>query len=158
MRVVVAPDSFKGSLSSAEAASAMAEGLREAGPFDVEQVPVADGGEGLMDALVSATGGVVFEAGSHDALGRLLRAKWGMLGDGATAVVEMAACAGLPLIEEKRRDVMRASTYGVGEIVMAALQGGARRVILGLGGSATNDAGGGMAKALGFLLTDDMGQ
>lgn len=155
MRIVIAPDSFKECLSAFDAACSIAEGARRVFPeAELELVPMADGGEGTVDALVQATGGAYAEAEVCGPLGDPVRARYGRLGDGRTAVIEMAAAAGLPLAPVERRDPLKATSRGVGELIRHAIDGGARRVILGIGGSATNDGGAGMAQALGFSLRD----
>ncbi len=158
LRIIVAPDSFKGSLSAVEAARAMARGIRAVFPeAEVVELPTADGGEGTMEALVAATGGRLRHATVQGPLGDPVRAAWGVLGDGRTAVIEMAAASGLTLVPEARRDPRLATTFGTGELVKAALDNGLRRLILGLGGSATNDAGAGLARALGARFLDAAG-
>jgi glycerate kinase len=158
-RVVVAPDSFKGSLSAPEAAAAMERGVRAAWPdARIVKVPIADGGEGTVEALVEATGGRYVTNEVRGPLGRPVDARWGVLGDGRTAVVEMAAASGLTLVPEGRRDPRVASTFGTGQLLRAALDAGFRHVVVGIGGSATNDGGSGMAKALGVRFLDGRGQ
>jgi glycerate kinase len=157
--VVVAPDSFKGSLSAPEAAAAMERGVRAAWPdARIVKVPIADGGEGTVEALVEATGGRYETMEVRGPLGRPVEARWGVLGDGRTAVVEMAAASGLTLVPEGRRDPRVASTFGTGQLLRAALDAGYRHVVVGIGGSATNDGGSGMAKALGVRFLDGRGQ
>jgi glycerate kinase len=157
--VVVAPDSFKGSLSALAAAEAMERGVRAAWPdARVVKVPVADGGEGTLEALVAATAGRFETRTVHGPLGRPVEARWGVLGDGHTAVVEMAAASGLTLVPEGRRDPRVSSTFGTGQLLLAALDAGFRRIVVGIGGSATNDGGSGMAKALGVRFLDGRGQ
>ena len=159
MRVVVAPDKFKGSLSAPEAARAMARGVAAAVPAAaIDVAPMADGGEGTVEALVAATGGSFREAVVAGPLGEPVRARFGMLGDGHTAVLEMAAASGLALVPRDRRDPSRTSTRGTGELLLAAVEAGARRVLLGIGGSATNDGGAGLGQALGYRLLDAEGQ
>jgi glycerate kinase len=159
LRVVVAPDKFKGSLSAPEAAEAIARGVLAADPTaSVERVPMADGGEGTVAALVAATGGSIRQATVSGPLGEPVAAGFGMLGDGRTAVIEMAAASGLVLVPAERRDPLRASTRGTGELLREAVAAGARRVILGIGGSATNDGGAGMAQAIGYRLLDGNGR
>ena len=158
-RVLVCPQSYKGSLDAVGVAEAMVAGLRQVWPeaaFDV--VPVADGGEGTVEALVNATGGSYREAAVEDPLGRPVTARWGMLGDGQTAVIEMAAASGLPLLQRSERDPLVTSTFGTGQLIKAALDAGARRLIVGIGGSATNDGGAGMAFALGARFIDAQGK
>ncbi|MFA0731425.1 MAG: hypothetical protein LKKZDAJK_001197 [Candidatus Fervidibacter sp.] len=158
MRFVVAPDNFKGSASAREVAQAIAEGLKAALPDAVcDLVPMADGGEGTVDALVAATGGQIVSVRVTGPLGEPVDAFFGILGDGETAVIEMAAAAGLHLIPPEKRNPMVTTTYGVGELIRAALDAGRRRLIIGIGGSATNDGGAGMAQALGARLLDDQG-
>ncbi len=159
MRIIVAPDSFKGSLSAVAAARAMGRGIRAVFPeAEVLELPIADGGEGTVEALVAATGGALRLAEVRGPLGDPVRAAWGVLGDGRTAAIEMAAASGLTLVPEGRRDPRLASTFGSGELVKAALDGGYRRLVLGIGGSATNDGGAGCARALGVRFLDEAGR
>lgn len=154
-RIVVAPDSFKGSATARQAAEAIARGLRRALPgAQVDTVPMADGGEGTVEALVDATGGRYVDVEVTGPLGEPVRARFGMLGDGSTAVIEMAAASGLPLVPPERRNPMVTTTFGTGELIRAALDRGARRIIVGIGGSATVDGGVGMAQALGARFLD----
>ena len=158
MRIVVAPDSYKGSVSAPDVAEAMERGiLRIFAEADVCKIPIADGGEGTVAALVAATGGKLRQSKVLDPLGRRIDAHWGILGDGATAVIEMAAASGLPLIPGPLRDPRRATSFGTGELIRAALDAGLRRIILGIGGSATNDGGAGMIRALGARFADASG-
>ena len=145
----MAPDKFRGSLSAAAAADAMAAGVEAAG-FDARRMPLADGGEGTLDALLAARGGSTRRATVTGPLGDPVAAHWGLLPDG-TGVVEMARASGLQLVG-MRNDPLRASTRGTGELIAAALRGGARRVIVGVGGSATTDGGLGAVDALGWSL------
>jgi glycerate kinase len=155
MRIVVAPDSFKGSLSAVAVAEAMERGVRAVFPdASVVRVPIADGGEGTVEALVAATGGRIESRRVTGPLGEPVEARWGVLGDGQTAVVEMAAASGLTLVPRERRDPRVTTTRGTGELVRAALDAGLRRVVVGLGGSATNDGGAGLARALGVRFLD----
>lgn len=158
VKVVLAPDSFKGCLSAADVCAALAQGLRRVWP-QVESiaVPMADGGEGTVDSLVAATGGELVQAEVAGPLGDPVDAQFGLLGDGQTAVIEMAAASGLTLIEPVRRNPMLTSTLGTGELIRAALDRGCRRLIIGIGGSATNDGGTGMAQALGARFLDASG-
>lgn len=159
MRIVIAPDSYKGSLSATDVADAMKTGaLRVYADADVDLVPIADGGEGTVDALVAATGGNVRHTTVKGPLGSPVNAAWGMLGDGETAVIEMAAASGLPLIGHNERDAMNACTYGTGQLVLAALEAGVKTIVLGIGGSATNDGGSGFARALGAKFLDASGR
>ncbi|MER3500279.1 MAG: glycerate kinase [Candidatus Fervidibacterota bacterium] len=158
MRFVIAPDSFKGSSSAKEVAQAIAEGLREALPdAECDLVPMADGGEGTVEALVAATGGEIVKVRVTGPLGEPVDAFFGLLGDRHTAVIEMAAAAGLHLVPPEKRNPMVTTTYGVGELIKAALDAGCRKLIIGIGGSATNDGGAGMAQALGARLLDASG-
>ncbi len=157
MRIVIAPQEFKGSLSASRAAEAIAEGACRAVPdADLLTIPMADGGPGTVEAVLAATGGQLIEVAVEDPLGRPLRARWGLL-QGGTAVIEMAAAAGLSLLSSEEQDPRVVSTYGVGQLVVAALEEGCRRLIVGLGGSATNDGGAGMATALGARFLDAAG-
>src|SRR5947208_332438 len=154
-RVIVAPQSFKGSADAVAVASAIARGVRHAWPSaHIEEMPLADGGEGTVRALVTATNGSVRRSRVHDPLLRELDAEWGILGDRTTAVVEMAAASGLPLLKESERDARITSTRGTGELILAAAASGAHRIVIGIGGSATNDGGAGMARAFGYRFLD----
>ncbi|HLU00846.1 MAG TPA: glycerate kinase [Burkholderiaceae bacterium] len=156
-RVVVAPDSFKESLSAARVAEAIALGVKQAAPSaQVICVPMADGGEGSLDAVLAATRGERRHDRVQNANGRPCQASWGWL-EGETAFIEMAEAAGLERIAPAERRALHASTYGVGELVLKALDAGARRIVLGLGGSATTDGGAGLFQALGARLLDDQG-
>lgn len=160
MKIVVCPDSFKESLSSVEAADAIAHGLEiEAGiePIEVVKLPLADGGEGTVDALVRATGGEIRRVRVHDPLMREIDSFFGILGDGKTAVVEMAAASGLHLLSESERNPLITTTYGTGELISEALRTGVEKIIIGIGGSATNDAGAGAMAALGVRFLDANG-
>ena len=155
MKVIIAPQGFKGSVSALEAAKAIQRGVLAAAPEAVTVlVPVADGGDGTLDALVGATGGQFFRSNVTGPRGRPLEAAWGVMGDGQTAVVEMALASGLALLALRSRDPMVTTTRGTGELIKEALDKGYRRIIVGLGGSATNDAGAGMATALGARFLD----
>ena len=159
MRVVIAPDKFKGSLTALEAAEAMARGLsRVDSSAEIDRVPMADGGEGTVAALVAATGGSYRTVTVTGPLGEPVAASFGLLGDGRTAVLEMASASGLWLVPPTLRDPLRATTRGTGQLLLAALEAGARRVIVGIGGSATNDGGAGLGQALGFRLLDTHGR
>jgi len=174
MHILIAPDSFKGSLSALEAAQCMARGVRSV--FDsavCDLAPIADGGEGTVDALTAATAGEIRAATVRGPLGKPVEARWGLLGNGRVAVVEMAAASGLPLLKPEERDPLRADTYGTGELIraaLAALHDPARdahtadsvhdtpTLIIGIGGSATNDGGSGALRALGLRFLDDSGK
>lgn len=158
VKIVIAPDSFKESLSAPDAARAIERGVRQAWPAaHTVRVPMADGGEGTVQAVLAASGGQARQVRVRNALGRPVVAEWGALPDG-TAVIEMAAAAGLEAIPPAERDPLVADTHGVGELIRAALDAGATRLILGLGGSATIDGGAGMLRALGARLLDARGQ
>ena len=151
MRILVAPDKFKGSLSAREVADHIAIGLRDRLPDAiVRTLPMADGGEGTAEVICDARGGERVSCVAHDALGREIEASYVWLADHATAVMEMSAAAGLWRIAPEERDLLRANSYGVGEMMQHAAKRGAKEILLGLGGSATNDGGLGMARALGF--------
>ncbi|MBB6691015.1 glycerate kinase [Cohnella xylanilytica] len=159
MKIVIAPDKFKGSLTAQEAARAMARGAAKAYPgAELRLLPMADGGDGTMECLVEATGGRYLTARVLDPLGREREARLGLLGEGGeTCVAELAASSGLTLLKPEELDPMRASTYGFGQLIRAGLDAGARRFTLCLGGSATVDGGAGLLQALGFRLLDGAG-
>jgi glycerate kinase len=158
MRIVVAPQEFKGSLTAFQAAQAIADGLSRALPdVDLVLVPMADGGPGTVEAVVAAKNGHWQSTAVRGPLGAPVDAAWGII-DGDTAVIEMAAASGLVLVPESQRDPRIASTYGTGQLIAAALAAGCRRIIVGMGGSATNDGGAGVAQALGARLLDDDGR
>jgi glycerate kinase len=151
MRILVAPDKFKGSLGADAVGRHIAIGLRAVLPrAEIEILPVADGGEGTAAIISQARGGEMVACASHDALGRSIRAPFCWIAADRTAVVEMSASAGLAQLAPNERDPLCASTFGVGEMVLAAAARGARKIVVGLGGSATNDGGAGLARALGF--------
>ena len=154
MKIVIAPDSFKESLSAPDVAAAIARGWQRVFPnAEILLRPMADGGEGTVDAVLAATGGQRRECTVRGPLGEPVQAHWGWLGEG-TAVLEMAAASGLHWVPRERRDATITSSYGTGELIRAALDAGARRIILGLGGSATNDGGCGLLQALGVRFLD----
>ncbi|WP_107855325.1 glycerate kinase [Neisseria weaveri] len=158
MKIVIAPDSFKGSLSAAEVADAVEAGLRTVWPDEeYVKIPMADGGEGTVRSLTDATGGVLHEVEVCAPLGDKVKAVFGVSGDGKTAVIEMAAASGLHLVPSEKRNPMLTGSYGTGELIAAALDLGVDKIILGIGGSATNDGGAGMLQALGAVLTDKNG-
>ncbi len=158
MRIVAAPDSYKGSVSAVAVAQAMERGIRQVFPTaEVCKVPIADGGEGTVEALVTATNGQFCQTQVIDPLGHSITAQWGILGDGQTAVIEMAAASGLPLLSPDQRNPRLTTTFGTGQLLKAALDAGLRKIILGIGGSATNDGGAGMAQALGVRFTGEDG-
>ncbi len=155
MKIVIAPDSFKGSLTALEAAQAIAAGWRRVFmDANILTVPMADGGEGTVQSLVDATGGRLMHKEVTDPLGGKVNAHYGILGDGLTAVIEMAAASGLPLVPPGKRNPLITTTFGTGELIQASLDHGCRRLIIGIGGSATNDGGAGVAQALGARLLD----
>jgi glycerate kinase len=161
MKIFLAPQALKGSLDAAAVGAAMADGVCIALPdAEISIIPVADGGEGTVRALVAATNGQLLRTRVTGPLGELVEAEWGLLGAGGivpdekTAVIEMAAAAGLPLVPLERRNPLVTTTYGVGELLRAALDAGCKRILIGIGGSATNDGGAGMAQALGAQLLD----
>ncbi|KRE69478.1 glycerate kinase [Paenibacillus sp. Soil750] len=155
MKIVIAPDSFKGSLSSEEVAKAIRDGILRAMPAaDTVLIPMADGGEGTVDSLIQATHGNKISVPVRGPLQDEVMASYGVLGDGITCVIEMASASGLVLIPEEHRNPMLATTYGTGQLIRHALDQGYRSFILALGGSATNDGGSGMLQALGLRLLD----
>lgn len=155
MRIVIAPDSFKECLSATRVALAISEGIKQIVPeAEICCIPVADGGEGTVEALVTATSGRIVTTPSVDALNRPIQSFYGVLGDGKTAVIEMAAASGIELLAPEERTPLITSTYGTGLLLKAAMEAGFTQIILGIGGSATNDGGAGMAQALGFGLLD----
>ena len=156
MHILIAPDSFKEALAAGDVADAIAAGCTRARPdATVDTCPVADGGEGTVAALVSATAGTLKHLDVTGPLGTPVKATWGLLGDGHTAAIELASASGLPLVPRAQRNPMHTTTAGTGELIAAALDAGVRRIILGIGGSATNDGGAGAAQALGVRFLDD---
>ncbi len=159
LKVLIAPDSFKGSLTSSQVADAIEEGILAVFPqCKTLKIPIADGGEGTCEALVSALGGKKVKVTVHDPLMRPVKAGYGILNDGKTAVIEMAAASGLTLLAENEKNPLLTTTYGTGELIKDALRRGCRKFLIGIGGSATNDAGTGMLRALGFKLLDNKGR
>ncbi|MDC9622283.1 glycerate kinase [Xenorhabdus sp. XENO-7] len=155
MKIVIAPDSFKESLSALQVAEAIEQGFREIFPQATYiKLPMADGGEGTVESLVAATGGQRISCSVTDPLGQPVDAFFGLLGDGKTAVIEMAAASGLHLVPTEQRNPLITTSYGTGELILAALEHGVQKLILGIGGSATNDGGAGMMQALGAKLWD----
>ncbi|WP_313517950.1 glycerate kinase [Pseudomonas sp.] len=158
MKIVIAPDSFKESLSADAVAAAIGEGWRQVyADAEIVTKPMADGGEGTVDALLAATGGERRESPVRGPLGEPVNAHWGWL-DGNTAVIEMASASGLHLLTPAQRDARITSSFGTGELIRAALDAGATRIILGLGGSATNDGGSGLLRAVGVRFLDAEGR
>jgi glycerate kinase len=159
MKIVIAPDSFKESLSAPEAAAAIVAGFREIFPAaGYVTLPLADGGEGTTATLVAATGGRIVPLMVTAPLGEAVEAFYGLSGDGRTAFVEMAAASGLALVPPPRRNPLVTTSFGTGELIRAALAAGVERIIVGIGGSATNDGGAGMLQALGMGLLDNGGR
>ena len=158
MKIVIASDSFKGSLSSIEVAESVEKGILDVLPScNVVKVAVADGGEGTKEALCQTLGGKTVEIPVEDPIGRTINASYVILEDGITAVLEMSAASGLTLLTPSERNPMRTSTYGTGQLIADALGRGCRRFLAGIGGSATNDGGMGMLEALGYRFLDDDG-
>jgi glycerate kinase len=159
MRILIAPDKFKGSLDASGAARAIARGFSQGWPeAEVLTCPLADGGEGTMELLVAATGGKTVACEVTGPLGERRQAQLGVLGDGRTAVVEMAAASGLALVPPGKRDPRYTTTAGTGDLIRCALDEGLRRIIVGIGGSGTNDGGAGMAASLGVRFLDENGE
>lgn len=157
-KIIVAPDSFKGSLDAGRVCEIISEIARKYFPdTEIIQMPVSDGGEGLVDALLNAGGGDKIWVTVHDPLGREVESFYGLLKDGR-AVIEMASASGLPRLAASERDVLKTSTFGTGELIKHAIESGVRECILGLGGSATQDGGAGAAAALGIRFLDEEGQ
>lgn len=159
MKIVIAPDSFKESMTALEVADAIEAGLKKVLP-DAEyvKVPMADGGEGTVQSLIDATEGKLVETEVTAPLGNKVTAAFGISGDGRTAIIEMAAASGLHLVSQQERNPLDTTSYGTGELICAALDAGVRKIILGIGGSATNDGGAGMLQALGVKLLDKQNQ
>lgn len=159
MKIVIAPDSFKDSLSAQGVADAIALGLVEVWPdAQLVKCPMADGGEGTVESILAACDGVLRRTTVRGPLGVAVDAAWGWLPDSHTAIIEMAEASGLQLVAVDQRDACISSTFGTGELIRTALDAGAQRVILAIGGSATNDAGAGAMQALGVKLLDAQGQ
>ena len=157
--VLFAPDSFKESLSAKEVCEAMEKGFKQAKPnYNYLQVPMADGGEGTLQSLIDATHGELFTTRVKGPLGVEIEAEYGILGDGKTGVIEMAAASGIQLLSTAERNPLHTSTYGTGQLIKACLDKGVKSIIIGIGGSATNDGGSGMAAALGVQFLDESGQ
>ncbi|ELR66409.1 Glycerate kinase [Photobacterium marinum] len=159
MKIVIAPDSYKESLTAMQVATAIEDGFRHILPdAEYHKLPVADGGEGTVQSLVDATGGIIMSHQVTGPLGEPVNAFWGLLGDGHTAVIEMAAASGLHLVKPELRNPLLTTTFGTGELIKAALDNGVEHIIIGIGGSATNDGGIGMAQALGIEFSDSNGK
>lgn len=158
-KVVIAPDSFKESLTALEVAEAVETGFKKVFPnWEYVKVPMADGGEGTVQSLVDATDGFIKEVEVLDPLGRKIEASYGISGDGKQAIIEMATASGLELLKQSERDVMQATSWGLGDLICSALDEGVERILIGIGGSATNDAGAGMIQRLGGKLLDAEGK
>ncbi|CZF83582.1 Glycerate 2-kinase [Grimontia celer] len=159
MKIVIAPDSYKESLSAMDVAVAIENGFRRVMPeASIVKLPMADGGEGTVQSLVDATGGNIIQTKVTGPLGTPVEGFFGLLGDGETAVIEMAAASGLHLVPPTERNPLVTTSFGTGELIKAALDHGAKHLIVGIGGSSTNDGGAGMAQALGVKLLDKDGQ
>lgn len=157
MKIICAPDSFKESMTAEAAARAMGRGIRRALPdAEVELCPIADGGDGTVDAMLAAMHGEARQTTVTGPRGGKVDARWGLFGDGA-AVIEMAAASGMAILQADQRDPTLTTTFGTGELIAAALDAGARRILIGIGGSATTDGGAGCAQALGVRFIDDKG-
>lgn len=158
MKIIIAIDSFKGSLTSIEAGEAAQAGILQALPeCQTEIIGIADGGEGMLSVMLNAMGGTKCTLMAHNPCMELIETSYGISADGTTAFIEMAAISGLPLIKEEQRNPMKTTTYGTGELIRDALEQGCTRFIIGIGGSATNDAGTGMLQALGYEFLDKDG-
>ncbi len=159
VRIIVAPDSFKESLNASQVAQRITEGIKNIYPAaQVIQIPLADGGEGLTESLINAVGGKLLDSPVSGPLDDAIQARYGILNDSRTAVIEMAAASGLPLVPRSDRNPLLTTTRGTGELILEALNAGCDRLIIGIGGSATNDGGAGMAQALGIKLLDKKGR
>ncbi len=159
MKIVIAPDSFKGSLSASKVAESITLGINKVLPeAEIVELPLSDGGEGLVDALVKATGGETLYQQVTGPLGLPVDSFWGLLGDGKTAVIEMAAASGLNLVPKEERNPLKTTSFGTGELICSAVNQGCSKLIIGIGGSATNDGGVGMAQALGVRFLDEKGK
>ncbi len=159
MRILIAPDSFKDSLDATGVAGSLKKGMEKILPEALFTLcPMADGGEGTVEALIRATSGTIHRLKVHDPLLRKRASFFGITGDGQTAVIEMAAASGLEMLKEHERDPWKTSSFGTGELIQAALDKGCRKFFIGIGGSATNDAGAGMAAALGVRFLNEAGK
>lgn len=158
MKILIAVDSYKGSLTSLEAGQAIQAGIQNVSDIhNIEIIPIADGGEGILSVMLHTLGGKVQTIPVHNPCMELIEAEYGISTDGGTAFIEMANASGLPLIPNSKRDPMETTTYGTGELIRDALEKGCRKFIIGIGGSATNDAGTGMLQALGYHFLDKDG-
>lgn len=157
-KIIIAPDSFKGSLTAVEVANSIEEGVKKVFPnCETVKIPIADGGEGTMDTLVSALNGEKVRVKTYDPLMRSIEAEYGLVNDGKTAIIEMAVANGITLLAKQEQDPSATTTFGTGEIIKDALLRGCRTFLIGIGGSATNDAGTGMLKGLGFSFLNKNG-
>ncbi|MCI0654638.1 MAG: glycerate kinase, partial [Methylococcaceae bacterium] len=158
MKIVIATDSFKENMTSLEVASAIEKGILQVLPdANCIKVPMADGGEGTVQSLVDATSGRIVKKTVIGPLGEPVEAHYGFFGNGRTAVIEMAEASGLPLVPKAKRDPLKMTTFGTGQLILDAIESGATEIIIGIGGSSTNDAGSGMAQALGVRYLDKAG-
>ena len=158
LRILIAPDKFKGSLTSREVCDIVEKGLRLSSPdMDIISFPLADGGDGLLEIISYYTDARVHKAGVANPLGKLVSSRWLLSSDGRTAFVEMAQASGLSLLQPAEYDCLLSSTYGTGQLIGEAIRGGAKEIVIGIGGSATNDGGMGMAAALGYRFLDEAG-
>ena len=159
MKIIIAIDSFKGSLTSTEAGKAVEESILQVHPeWQTDIIPIADGGEGMLTVMLNATHGKKQAILAHNPCMELTQAEYGISADGTTAFIEMATISGLPLIREEQRNPMKTTTFGTGELIRDALEKGCTRFIVGIGGSATNDAGTGMFQALGIRFLNEKGE
>jgi len=155
MNILISPQAFKGSISAIEVANNIEKGIINANPnHNIIKLPVADGGDDTLDTLVEVTNGKIFETTATGPDGKNIKTKWGALGDNKTAVIEMAQISGLALMNRNKLEPLTYTTYGMGEIIKECLDYGFNNFIIGIGGSATNDGGLGMAEALGAILKD----
>lgn len=153
MKIIAAPDSFKGSLTAIKASEAIEEGVRSVfKDAEVLKVPIADGGEGTVDAITAAVNGETIYKNVHGPMGSTVKAKMALIDNGNTAVIEMAEASGITLVPDGKKNPLKATTYGTGELIMEAINRGCSRIVIGIGGSATNDCGAGMAQALGYQI------
>ncbi len=159
MNILVAPDSFKHALSAIRVAENLKKGLLEVSPkHSIDLMPLADGGEGTVESITYATGGDMVKVKVHDPLMRSIESTFGISGDGKSAIIEMAAASGIQLISQHERNPLKTTTYGTGELISAAMDKGCHDILVGIGGSATNDGGMGMAAALGVRFLDEQGR
>lgn len=154
-KIVVAFDSFKGSLTSYEASEAFIAGVKSVDPaVECRVVAIADGGEGMAEAIVGSVGGEMVKVAAHDPLGRSVEVSYGLINEGATAIIPISSASGLTLLASNERNPLNATTYGTGELMLDAVRRGCRKIVVGLGGSATNDGGTGLLRAMGYIFLD----